>query len=107
MKIKVLTPEDHKDLIESNSATGVYVYTNGCNLCKNQIKKLTSAGIKISGEVDCKLDAKYYLDLGYDDMPCTVLYVEGIKKFESTGEMFDLQIQNFKKMMLSICEGKN
>ena len=105
--MKYIEVDEHKKMMEDSSLTGVFVYSNGCNLCKNQIKKLTSAGIKISGEVDCKLDAKYYLDLGYDDMPCTVLYVEGIKKFESTGEMFDLQIQNFKKKMLSICEGKN
>ena len=96
-----ITVDEHKNMMDDNTLTGVYVYSNNCSLCKNQIKKLEKIGIRVSGVVDCSENAKYYLGLGYDDMPTTVLYIDGEKKFSSTGEMFDKQLNEFKSLLLS------
>lgn len=101
MSINNITVEKHKLLLEDKTLSGVYVYSNNCSLCKNQIKKLEKIGIRVSGVVDCSEDARYYIGLGYDDMPTTVLYIEGEKKFSSTGEMFDKQLNEFKSLLLT------
>lgn len=104
--MKYIDVEEHKEMMNDNDLTGVFVYSNGCNLCKNQINKLRNYMINVSGVVSCEKDAKYYLDLGFDDMPSTVLYMNGKKVFESTGEMFDKQLEEFKKMLEKYIENE-
>lgn len=94
----IVTVEQHEKLLESN-VSGIYVYSNGCSLCKNQIRKLEKHSIRVSGVVDCSLNPKYYMSIGYDDMPTTVLYIEGEKVFSSSGEMFDKQLLEFKELL--------
>lgn len=99
--LNMITVDAHKDMMVDKTLSGVFVYSNNCSLCKNQIKKLEKFGIRISGVVDCSENAKYYLGLGYDDMPTTVLYIDGEKKFSSTGEMYDKQLNEFKSLLLT------
>lgn len=96
-----ITVDMHRDMMSDETLSGVFVYSNNCSLCKNQIKKLEKNGIRVSGIVDCSENVKYYLGLGYDDMPTTVLYINGEKKFNSTGEMFDKQLNEFKSLLMS------
>ena len=104
--MKYIEVEEHKKMMEDPYLTGVFVYSNGCNLCKNQINKLRSYMINVSGVVQCEKDAKYYLDLGYDDMPSTVLYINGKREYIATGEMFDKQLQEFKKTLEKYIENE-
>lgn len=97
--LNIIDKEKHCEMMEDKDLTGVFVYSNGCRLCSNQIKKLEKAGILVSGVIDCTSDSKYFLGLGFDDMPDTVVYIRGVKVYSSTGEMFDTQISELVKFL--------
>ena len=103
--VNMIDVSEHKAMLDNKDLTGVFVYSNDCNLCRNQIKKLGAVGINVR-VVDCTLDAKYYLGLGFDDMPSTVVYIRGEKRFESTGEMFDKQLKELNNLLKSFVEEK-
>ena len=92
---------EYKQLMESGTMTGVYMYSNGCHLCKKMEDKLKQFGIRVIAVIDCLTDTKYFLEQGFDKMPAVVLWINGEQKFIKTGEMFDLQLEQFKQYLES------
>lgn len=91
---------DFKQAMEEKTLNGLFVFhilgCRGCVMLQHKIDEYFGDDFKYQ-MVECWEDKEYFLSMGIDDMPTSIVYKDSEVVWNMSGVLFDTQLADLKR----------